>query len=110
MIRFIAIAGINFYRKHLSHRKGFKCAHNGLHKNGSCSTRILSIVKESKLSQWRNLIKQQFSSCRSANITLQKINDNKKKNKCLPDAFEEGMDCGFDNCDGGCDGGFGDCG
>lgn len=99
MIKMIAIGSIRFYQKHLSHRKGYKCAHGVLHQNGTCSSIILNIVKTEPLTKWYSLIRGQFNNCKVALKTIeeQKEKDNKKrregKKECLGDAACESLDC-----------------
>lgn len=66
MLRIIAALPIHAYRKWLSPKKGYKCAHNMLHSTGSCSDRVLSIIQNKPLLKWRSLIKNQFSECKTS--------------------------------------------
>lgn len=72
--RVIPLLLIRFYQKFISPYKGFRCASNVLHKNGSCSGIIFKIIQEEPISDWRKKIKSQFDCCREANLTL--------KNQC----------------------------
>lgn len=77
---------IKFYQKFISPHKGFRCASNVLHKNGSCSGVIFNIINTQPIGQWRSLIKGQFAKCKHASITIQEENnkkkeENKRKNK-----------------------------
>jgi putative component of membrane protein insertase Oxa1/YidC/SpoIIIJ protein YidD len=117
MFRFIAVSGIRFYQKHLSSRKGYKCAHGVLHQNGTCSSIILNIVKENSITKWKSKISEQFSSCKQAKFTIDKEREEKKKKEKsrFCDTPASCGDCGtssmnFKKCDDctpsldGCDG------
>ena len=110
MIRFTVLKCILFYQKHLSHRKGYKCAHGVLHGNTTCSAAILNIVKEKSITKWYSLSKKQFESCKNSKIEIDKIKKDKKKkdncSDCIP--FPQNANC---NCaDNFCDIGFCDIG
>jgi hypothetical protein len=97
MIRTFCTLSIKFYQKFISPHKGFVCACNVLHKNGSCSKHIMDIVKTRPILHWNQLIRQQFSVCKQANTTL--INERKKdKNNRCSDFSCDALDCGFDAC------------
>ena len=76
MIRFLTALPIHAYRKWLSPRKGYKCAHHAVHQSGSCSDRILSFVQNAPLIQWHQLVRGQFSECREA---AKYLNDKKRR-------------------------------
>jgi hypothetical protein len=78
MIRAFFALSIKFYQKFISPHKGFVCASNVLHKNGSCSKRIMDIVKTRPIFHWKSLIKEQFSVCKQANTAL--INKREENN------------------------------
>jgi putative component of membrane protein insertase Oxa1/YidC/SpoIIIJ protein YidD len=107
-LRFIPLLMIKFYQKFLSPYKGFSCASNVLHKNGSCSGLIFSIIKTQPILKWKGLIKSQFTSCKHASITINKENEEKKrkdqnkdkdkdkkdnKNDCFDEVKAEGICC-----------------
>lgn len=99
MIRSFCSLSIKFYQKFISPHKGFVCACNVLHKNGSCSKHIMDIANTKPLLQWRSLIKNQFSACKSANIILiNQNNKNKNKKNSCSDLSCDAIDCGFDSC------------
>lgn len=80
IFRTIPLLLIRFYQKFISPHKGFRCASNVLHKNGSCSGIIFNIIKEQPISQWKSNIKNQFNCCKEAHLTL-KSQCNHQKNK-----------------------------
>jgi putative component of membrane protein insertase Oxa1/YidC/SpoIIIJ protein YidD len=41
----IAIKAIRLYQQYLSPRKGYCCAHNVLHQNGSCSSWAIEVIE-----------------------------------------------------------------
>ena len=94
MLRFLVKLPIHAYRRWLSPRKGFKCAHHALHQSGSCSDRVLGFIENKPLLQWPSLIKNQFSECKQASI---EINNRKKRRKCDPTDMCESLDC-IDAC------------
>lgn len=65
-----ASALIGLYRRHLSPRKGFRCAHAALHGGPSCSHAIEAIVNERGLLGGRAAIRTRFEACRAAAATL----------------------------------------
>lgn len=99
MLRSIAIGGIRFYQKHLSKRKGFKCAYGVLHQNGTCSSRILTIVRTESIFNWYSLIRNQFSSCKSAFLTIENERNKRKDKKCNSNCSNcsGNLDC-FSSC------------
>jgi hypothetical protein len=105
----LILFSIRLYQKYISPHKGFLCASNVLHKDGSCSGKISEIIKNSPIKSWKNLIKKQFDTCKNANITIKneilssnKDKNKRDKNKCNP------LDWGEDACDVGSE--CGDCG
>ncbi len=75
-VRKAAIGTISFYRKHLSPRKGFNCAHRVLHGGESCSERVLRAVQEEPLGTALGTTRQQFKDCAQANRTLRNTRGN----------------------------------
>tara|TARA_Y100001960_G_scaffold328546_1_gene417599 strand:+ start:24010 stop:24465 length:456 start_codon:yes stop_codon:yes gene_type:complete len=115
IFRTIPLLLIRFYQKFISPHKGFRCASNVLHKNGSCSGIIFNIIKEQPISQWKSNIKNQFNCCKEANLTLksqcnhqndkkEQENDNKNKKKknstldCTSDLACCSAETGISNC------------
>lgn len=83
-IRLSANILIHAYRKFLSPRKGYKCAHHKVHNTGSCSDLILVIVKESSILNWKTEIFNQFESCKQASQELKKRKDKPRDRGCDP--------------------------
>ncbi|MEF2278610.1 membrane protein insertion efficiency factor YidD [Deinococcus sp. YIM 134068] len=66
----LALAAICLYRRHLSPRKGFRCAHAALHGGESCSAAVARIVREDGLRAGRVRIAARFGACRAAHNAL----------------------------------------
>jgi hypothetical protein len=66
----LAVRVINRYRRHVSHRKGFRCAHHALHGEGSCSDYGLALAPQVGLIRLVISLRQRFSECRAAGVTL----------------------------------------
>lgn len=69
---------ITFYQKHISPFKGYSCAYGLLHQNGSCSTRIYSIIQNSPQTNLLPEISAQFKACQKAHLQLSSENDKEK--------------------------------
>ncbi|MBT3043416.1 MAG: membrane protein insertion efficiency factor YidD [Candidatus Thiodiazotropha sp. (ex Codakia orbicularis)] len=77
-----------WYRSNISPIKGYRCAHNTLHGNGSCSDWALSVTQEKGvLVMLLNLFARLYE-CNSASIALNKNNNNTEQKK------DEGRECG----------------
>ncbi|MCU7807592.1 MAG: membrane protein insertion efficiency factor YidD [Candidatus Thiodiazotropha sp. (ex Semelilucina semeliformis)] len=59
-----------YYKRRISPRKGFRCAHDVLHKQGSCSTWALEETKRSGAINMFQGISKRLLSCRSAYKSL----------------------------------------
>jgi hypothetical protein len=68
--RRILIRGIGVYQRHISPRKGFRCASRALHGGDSCSQAIKHLLGEQPLRQALKGARQQFALCHAANRTL----------------------------------------
>jgi putative component of membrane protein insertase Oxa1/YidC/SpoIIIJ protein YidD len=79
MLRFFAIKLIKCYQYFISPHKGYKCAHNALHKQGGCSSRVLQHIKNKPMTKWYSSYVQELSACRHAFNTIQKNKDKDKK-------------------------------
>ena len=62
----LALRGIRLYQRHISPRKGFRCAHAALHGGETCAAAVARIVREDGLIAGRARIAAQFRSCRAA--------------------------------------------
>lgn len=86
-MRGLVIALINFYKKFISPRKGFACAHRVLHGGTSCSSYVREQVEIHGLLKAMALTKARFRSCALAAKTLRAENNdeggdkNKKRRK-----------------------------
>jgi len=71
LLREIGLLLISFYQKFLSPRKGYKCAKNHVHKNGTCSSTTKQAFKDggfiSGMKEYRNSTKE----CKTAYKSLQ---------------------------------------
>jgi uncharacterized protein len=70
----IAIGAIQVYRRHLSPRKGYSCAHNALRHCGSCSDFGLKVYRRLGFSTATALMLRRLADCRAdyARIVLMK--------------------------------------
>ena len=98
-MRKIFLSLITLYQKYLSPHKGYSCAYGILHQNGSCSTRVYSIIQNSPQVTLLPEISAQFKACKKAHLKLSSKNkDNEKENKdhywCV------GTECSFWICFG----------
>ena len=75
----LALRVINIYRRHVSHRKGFRCAHHALHGQGSCSDFGLTLALQVGLFGLVRPLLQRFSECRAAAVTLSAAHEDKQK-------------------------------
>lgn len=66
----LTLSGIRLYQRHLSPRKGFRCAHAALHGGESCSAAVARIVREEGLSRGRARIAARFGACRAAHNVI----------------------------------------
>lgn len=66
----LASAAIRFYQRHLSPRKGFRCAHGVLHEGPGCSEAVRRIIlRRGVLGAWP-FVKRRFAACKAAAATL----------------------------------------
>ena len=82
---------IRFYQRFLSPYKGFRCAHNELHRTGSCSVKVYLIVRNSPFSRMGRDIGLQFRACKSAHKRLSSENKD-EKDKELKDLIDPAKD------------------
>jgi len=66
----LAIEAIGLYRRHLSPRKGFRCAHNALHNHGSCSDFGLRAYGRLAFCEATALMVRRLRDCRSAYVVM----------------------------------------
>lgn len=117
MIRKLAQAGIAFYKKHLSHRKSYRCAYGAYHGGATCSTEVLFIVREQPIWRWPGAIRSQFKACATAFSQLDEAkrrkprryikNKDDRRNSCdvfdCAACFDLGrVGRGGSSCDGDC--------
>ncbi|HRD77271.1 MAG TPA: membrane protein insertion efficiency factor YidD [Hyphomicrobiaceae bacterium] len=67
----LAVAAIHIYRCGISPFKGFRCAHDVLHRSGSCSDYGLEVFRANGLRAGISLMRQRFADCRAAFGALQ---------------------------------------
>lgn len=65
-----AIASLNFYRTHISPRKGFSCPHRLFYGEESCSDYVKRILTNQNLSAAIQMAPQRFRACQVAAQTL----------------------------------------
>lgn len=66
----LAIEAIGLYRRHLSPRKGFRCAHHALHNRGSCSDFGLRVYGRLSFLEATVLMVRRLRDCRSAYVVM----------------------------------------
>ena len=72
---------ILLYQKYISPRKGYCCAHNALHNNGSCSSWALNVVRSHGALSMFSQISTRFSECNEAHKEIKsKKNEGDKCN------------------------------
>jgi len=69
-MRRIFLSLITFYQRYVSPHKRFNCAYGVLHQNGSCSSRVYSIIQNSHQSNLLPEISAQFKACKNAHLHL----------------------------------------
>lgn len=77
----LAIEAIGLYRRHLSPRKGFRCAHHALHQVGSCSDFGLRVYGRLTFYQATALMVLRLRDCRSAYATIMRQSRKPKANE-----------------------------
>jgi putative component of membrane protein insertase Oxa1/YidC/SpoIIIJ protein YidD len=66
----LAAGLISLYQRHVSPRKGFRCAHRVLHRGESCSQYIRRIVLERGIAAAAGAARERFRDCREARNVL----------------------------------------
>lgn len=89
----VGVALIEAYQRHLSPRKGFRCAYGVMHGNGTCSSIGKRIMRDQGILKFLQLMPRQFAACRTAAITLNGQLSAKAPSKHVPRkrACEYGM-------------------
>ena len=112
----LAIAAIVAYQKHLSPRKGFRCAHRALHGGASCSEFVRRAIVQHGVRDAVPLSRLRFSECRAAALQMSSGNSQSCSQRakrwwrglwdgcdlscCVGDGLDAIFDCGPG--DGGC--------
>jgi len=83
-MRSFALAGITFYQRYVSPKKGFVCAHRTLHGGASCSTFAAEVIREHGVIAGIGGLRKRFEMCRQAYLLLaiegqEKKGDNEKE-------------------------------
>ena len=61
-----ALVLVRFYRRWLSPLKGFSCAHNHVHRTGTCSTYGLEVFRSHGFFEGKRLLNERFAECGAA--------------------------------------------
>ncbi|MFA0327404.1 membrane protein insertion efficiency factor YidD [Vibrio splendidus] len=77
-MRILAILSIKGYQKHLSPRKGFKCAHARYYGGKSCSEAVIEYLEGSPLLALPSDITARFKECKMASLEM---NGGKRKRR-----------------------------
>lgn len=90
---------IGLYQKHLSPRKGYRCAYSLENGGTGCSGAVLRILEENGLWKGWSLIQQRFEECGDAAEKRKKRqrDEKKKGSDCLPQSACDGITC-IDDC------------
>ena len=85
--------GIELYQRHVSPRKGFCCAHNYLHRRGSCSQFAKRVVLRHGVVRFLSLMRLRFSACRKAFLVLSMLSaeTNNEKDETRRDREDDGF-------------------
>ena len=94
----MALAAIRLYRRHLSPRKGFRCAWGVATGRDSCSGVGLRAVRRSGWWRGAQLLRRQFDRCLLAGAAQARVADEGRYRRLRPLAAQRG------DCDIGCDG------
>lgn len=82
----IALEIIRLYQRHISPKKGYRCAYGKLHDTYGCSGHIKNIIKKEGLISGFSKIQLQFKHCSEAAEELKKRKEGKEKRKnCASD-------------------------
>lgn len=65
-LRLAAIGAIRAYQRWLSPFKGFRCAHQVVHGQGSCSHYALTVFQAHSFAHARALLRERFEACAQA--------------------------------------------
>ena len=79
-MRKIILSLITFYQRRISPHKGYSCAYGVLHKNGTCSSRVYSIIQNSPRANLISEISTQFKACKEAHFKLSSEKDKDEEN------------------------------
>jgi putative component of membrane protein insertase Oxa1/YidC/SpoIIIJ protein YidD len=99
-MRQVVIQSIGIYQRHLSPLKGYCCAHNYLHRNGSCSQFAMRAVTKYGVVKMLGLLRLRFKACALAYQHIQEARKETEEESskryrtptrsdlllCLPDA------------------------
>jgi len=66
----MGVAMIEAYQRHLSPRKGFRCAYGALHGTGTCSSIGKRFMREQGFLRFFKLMPMQFAACKVAATAL----------------------------------------
>jgi putative component of membrane protein insertase Oxa1/YidC/SpoIIIJ protein YidD len=72
---------IQFYQKHISPYKGFRCAHGDYYGGDSCSGAVSKIIRRKGLINGFAAIKNQFRRCSHAYMEIKNKFPKRKKDK-----------------------------
>ena len=118
LLREIGLLLISFYQNFLSPRKGYSCAKNHVHENGTCSSTTKQAFIDGGFISGMKEYKKSTTECKAAYKSLE--SDKRSRSNALDASFcagcdglyaSEGIEAGFSGCEAeGCSGSIGDCG
>ncbi|HBC9290540.1 TPA: membrane protein insertion efficiency factor YidD [Escherichia coli] len=86
---------IMFYQRHLSPRKGYRCAYSVLYQTQGCSGAVKNIIQQKGVLAGWSEIRQRFADCR---LAAQTIRQKQRLGKSI--RKKKNNDCDCTGCDG----------
>jgi len=103
MLRYARAALIRAYQRHLSARKGYRCAYGVLHGTGTCSSIGLDMMEQQGFWAFWRKMPLQFDACRAAAATLSEEYGEQREARRRRQAENKKRDCSdIDDCDSPC--------
>ncbi|HEX7642136.1 MAG TPA: membrane protein insertion efficiency factor YidD [Burkholderiaceae bacterium] len=101
MLEVAGAALIRVYQRHLSPRKGYRCAYGVLHGAGTCSSIGLAIMEQQGFWAFWRQMPLQFDACKAAALSLRE--EREKRELETPQGRLVKRCCGTPNTDAECE-------
>jgi putative component of membrane protein insertase Oxa1/YidC/SpoIIIJ protein YidD len=88
----LAVALIGGYKRYLSPRKGFACAHRVLHGGASCSQHVKQVIAAGGLLAGLRALRPRLRACRVAAMILRERHSRRSLSAADSRAFDEELD------------------